>query len=119
MIQLTFIATLGKDAEVRDAGTTKVINFSAAVNVGYGEKKSTMWIECAKFGEKTGVAEFLKKGTKVYISGEPSLRQWESNGKHGASIGVRVQDIELLGGKQEEVSSNGKAAEGETGDLPF
>ena len=99
MIQLTLIGQLGKDAEVRDAGQSKVINFSVAVSTGYGDKKTTTWVECAKFGEKTGVSEYLKKGTKVYVSGEPSLRTWEKDGKNGAALNLRVQEIELLGSK--------------------
>lgn len=96
MINLNLIGTLGKDAEVRDAAGTKVINFSVAVNQGYGEKKTTLWVEAAKFGEKTAIVEYLKKGTKVYISGEPTLRTWEANGKSGTSLQIRVQEIELL-----------------------
>lgn len=122
MIHLSFIGTLGKDAEVRDAGSTKVINFSVAVNVGYGDKKTTMWVECAKFGDKTTVADFLKKGTKVFAAGEPSLRTWESNGKTGTSLQLRVGELELLtpkaesnqGGQQQQSSGGGS-----NDDLPF
>lgn len=115
---MQFIGTLGKDAEIRDAANTKVINFSVAVNIGYGDKKSTMWIECAKFGEKTGIAEYLKKGTKVYISGEPALRTWEKDGKNGAAINVRVQDIELLGSQQQQQPQQVQEQAAAT-DLPF
>lgn len=102
MIQTTLTGRLGKPAEVRPAGNTQVINFSCAVDVGYGDKKHTLWIECAKFGDNVKVAEFLQKGTQVLIMGEPDLRVWESNGKQGATITVRVERIELLGGKQEQ-----------------
>lgn len=101
MIQLTLIGQLGKDAEVRDYGQSKVINFSVAVSTGYGYKKTTTWVECAKFGEKIGISEYLKKGAKVYVSGEPSLRTWEKDGKSGAALNLRVQDIELLGSKSD------------------
>lgn len=128
MIKTHFIGTLGKDSEIRDAGNTKVINFSVAVNTGYGDNIKTLWIECAKFGEKTNVSEFLKKGTKVYIDGEPSLREWESkDGKKGTSFQCRVDRIELVGGKRDENSNNGsnnyqapQASEnGPNDDLPF
>ena len=123
MIQLQFIGQLGKEAEVREVGQTKVINFSVAVSVGYGEKKSTIWVECSKFGEKTGISDYLKKGTKVYVSGEPSIRTWEKDGKSGASLNLRVQDIELLGIKdqqQQPAASEPQQAAGViTTDLPF
>lgn len=119
MIQLQFIGQLGKDAEIREVGQTKVINFSVAVSVGYGEKKSTIWVECSKFGEKTGIADYLKKGTKVYVSGEPSIRTWEKDGKSGASLNLRVQDIELLGSKADGVQQVAAPQQEEIADLPF
>lgn len=96
MINISCIGTLGKDATVNNAGSTKVINFSVAVTIGYGDNKKTQWLECAKFGEKTGVSEFLKKGTKVYVSGEPSLRTYDNNGEKVTNLNVKVQEIELL-----------------------
>ncbi len=109
MIKTQLIGKLGKDAEVRDiSGTkpTKVINFSVAVDTGYGDKKTTLWVECAKFGENTGVAPYLKKGTQVHVAGEPGIRQWESNGKSGVSFTLRVDTIELLGGNKPAEGSN-------------
>ncbi len=125
MIKVQFIGTLGKDSEVRDAGNTKVINFSVAVNYGYGDNVKTQWVECAKFGEKTAVAEFLKKGAKVWIDGEPSLREWESaSGKTGTSFQCRVDRIELIGGKRNENSDQQSQEQTPSGaqvndDLPF
>lgn len=102
MINLNLIGSLGRDAEVKDAAGTKVINFSAAVNIGYGDKKSTIWVSCAKFGEKTGVADYLKKGTKVYLSGEPSLRTFTNkDGVEKTELTLRVERIELLGERPE------------------
>jgi len=99
MNQCNFIGTLGKDAEVKtlESGKT-VINFSIAVNEGYGENKSTMWIDCAKWGEKTTVAQFLKKGSKVAVSGNVGLRKWET----GATITLRISELHLIGGKAAE-----------------
>lgn len=100
MIHATLVGTLGRDAEIRDAGTTKVVNFSVAVNQGYGEKKTTLWVECAKFGDKVNIAEYLKKGTQVVVVGEPSLREYATkDGANKAQFTLRVSDIKLVGGK--------------------
>ena len=102
MITQQVIGRLGRDAEVRDAGSTKVVNFSIGVNVGYGNNKDTLWIECAKFGEKTTVAEFLKKGTLVYVSGEPGIRTYKKkDGTDATSMTLRVVDVQLLGSKSD------------------
>jgi single-strand DNA-binding protein len=95
MNNCTFIGNLGKDAEVKEVGGSKVINFSIAVKEGYGDKATTLWVDCAKWGEKTGIADYLKKGTKVAVSGSVSIRKWDT----GATITLRVLEIELLGSR--------------------
>ncbi|MGL4631853.1 MAG: single-stranded DNA-binding protein [Leadbetterella sp.] len=120
---MQLIGTLGKDAEVKDVDKTKVINFSVAVNQGYGEKKTTLWVDAAKFGDKTAVANYLKKGTKVFISGEPTLVNWTSKtGTSGTSLRLRVNELELLGEnktKQSEDSVSEQIPASSESDLPF
>jgi len=120
---MQLIGTLGKDAEVREFEKTKVVNFSVAVNQGYGDKKTTLWVEAAKFGEKTAVANYLKKGTKVFISGEPTLSNWVSkSGTSGTSLKIRVNELELLGdgkSKQQEDGAPEQSPANTESDLPF
>jgi single-strand DNA-binding protein len=104
MVQLQLIGALGKDATVNTTQNGKtVINFTVAVNTGYGENKTTLWVDCSKWGEKTGVADFLKKGTKVYVSGEPALKSYQKqDGTTGTSLSLTVANIELLGSKGDQ-----------------
>lgn len=93
MNNATFIGNLGKDAELKELdGGKKVINFSIAVPDG---KDKTLWIDCAKWSEKTAVLPYLLKGTKVAVTGNVGIRKWEG----GATLTLRVIDLELLGGK--------------------
>jgi single-strand DNA-binding protein len=108
MITMNVVGTLGKDAEVKQVGGKAVINFSVAVNQGYGDNKTTLWVDCAKWGEKTGISQYLTKGTKVALHGEPSLRKWDG----GATITLRVADIELVGGKSENQSATPASSQG-------
>lgn len=97
MIKTFLTGRLGKDAEVKTLeGGKKVMNYSVAVEIGYGENKSTLWVDCAQWSEKTGVAEYLKKGTQVAVTGEPGIRKWEG----GAAMTLRVDKVELLGGNK-------------------
>lgn len=41
-------------------------------------------------------AKFLQKGSKVTAVGAVSIRTWENNGKHGASMEVTAEDVEFL-----------------------
>lgn len=103
MVNFQATGSLGNDAEVKELQDgKKVISFSVGVSQGYKENKTTLWVECAKFGEKTAVAEFLKKGTKVYISGEPTLHKWEKDGRSGTTLKLNVSTIELLSPKKED-----------------
>lgn len=107
MVNLTATGALSRDAEIKTLQDgKKMLVFSVGVSQGYGDKKSTLWIECVKFSEKTAIVEFLKKGTKVLVFGEPTLRHWESNGKSGTSLQLRVNEIELLGSKPQQESNN-------------
>ena len=128
MIKTIFNGTLGKDATVNVAGETKVINFPVAVNVGYGDKKKTIWIDCSRFGVKVGVADFLKKGTRVLVEGEPDIRTYQTkDGNTGASFTLRVTEVELLGGDKKDeavkqsTQNNAQRIESQevVDDLPF
>jgi single-strand DNA-binding protein len=99
MIEVILIGRLGRDAELKEFdGGKKVCNFTVAVDQGTGDNKTTLWIDCAKWGEKQGVAQYLKKGTQVFVKGEPTVRTWEGQNGHGAGLSVRVSSLELLGG---------------------
>ena len=123
MVQLQFIGNLGKDAEVKTTNNGKtVINFNAAYTTGYGDNKVTTWVSCAKWGEKTGIAEYLKKGVKVFVSGEPVLQTYtKQDGTTATQLALNVRDIELLT-KGEAAPANAQAAtatDDVASDLPF
>lgn len=111
MLKIQAIGTIGKDAEVRDVNGKKVINFSIAHNEKYkdaqgNQQEKTVWVECAKWGESTGVAPYLKKGTKVWVDGVPSIKQYQrQDGTTASSFGLQVLAIELLGGGQQQATA--------------
>ncbi|NCB47560.1 single-stranded DNA-binding protein, partial [bacterium] len=77
--------------------------FTVASNTGYKDKKVTSWFNCNLWGRQAEVLEqYLKKGTKVFITGEFEARVYEKNdGSKGLSLDVNVSKVELLGSKQE------------------
>lgn len=98
-------ANLGRDAETRfTASGDAVVSFSVAVKSGFGERATTTWANCAMFGKRgQAVADYLKKGTLVGITGEVSLREWkDKEGQVKTSLDFRVNDLTLLGGKPEQ-----------------
>jgi single-strand DNA-binding protein len=96
----TFAGYIGRDAEVKTVGQGKVANFSVAVSTGWGDKKSTLWIGCALWGERgEKLAQYLTKGSAVTVSGDVDLRQYDKkDGSAGAEITCNVQRVTLQGG---------------------
>lgn len=104
MNKFIFTGNLGTDAEVKYLPSGgAVCEFSAAVKSGYGEKETTLWLRCSMFGKKAegALPGYLQKGTKVCISGELSMDEWEKDGVKNKMLKLRVEDLDLIGSKQE------------------
>jgi single-strand DNA-binding protein len=101
----TFSGNLGRDAELRyTAGGDSAVSFSVAVKSGFGDKAVTSWIKCNLWGKRgESVMPYLKKGQLVGVSGEFSAREWQDKeGQTKISNEVRVNDVQLLGGRPQE-----------------
>lgn len=110
MNSLNFTGGLGRDCETRfTAKGDAITSFSVALSSGYGESKLTTWLNCSIFGKRgESLAPYLVKGAQVAISGEFSARPYTSKaGEEKLGLEVRVNDLTLIGGKQE----GGKAQE--------
>lgn len=112
MQRLTIIGHIGQDATVKDLGQNQVINFSVAVSESYINKTTnekvtnTTWYEASKWGNNTAIAQYLKKGTQVFIEGKPNARYWQKeDGSIVSVLGINVLEIKLLGGKTENNSA--------------
>lgn len=108
----TFTGNLGKDAEVKTLQSgTALCEFSVAVKSGYGDKEKTNWVRCVMFGKKADgqLPQYLRKGTQVAVSGELELQEWEGANGKGAALAVTVQNIDLIGGKQDGQQNQGYA----------
>lgn len=110
MIKLQVIGNLGKDATTNQVNGKTVINFSIAHTEKFkdaqgNQKEKTTWVECAWWSDRTAVVPYLKKGTQVYAEGQPDIRTYESNGKTGASLQLRISNVQLLGSQRSESTS--------------
>jgi single stranded DNA-binding protein (ssb) len=94
----TFIGRIGKDAEVRATpGGKTVAVWSVAVDVGYGERKSTMWLNCEKWGDTVkNLAQYIRKGDRIGVTGELNVREYEGAKGKGFSVDLNVRDVELM-----------------------
>jgi single-strand DNA-binding protein len=104
---VTLIGNLGQDPDVRytQAGLA-ITNLSLAVSEHYkdasGEsQKRTHWFRATAFGRTAEVAgEYLKKGSKLGISGQLVYRTWQDdNGNNRNAVEIRISQLQLLGDK--------------------
>ncbi|PZP46084.1 MAG: single-stranded DNA-binding protein [Pseudopedobacter saltans] len=108
MIKLTAIGNLGRDCVTNEVNGRHVINFSVAHTERFKDQEKTIWVECAYWTERLGIAPYLKKGTTVYVEGTPDIRIYQTNdGRQGASLTLRVQSVQLVGAR----SANGEGGD--------
>lgn len=132
MLKTIIIGRLGKDAVVNNVGGKSVINFSIGVNQGYknaqGVKvEKTTWVDCAMWRDSTAVAQYLRKGTQVFCEGGIEAATYQkSDGTTVATLKLRVNNLQLLGGNSGGTQSNAPVAVaveetniGEHDQLPF
>lgn len=108
---LAMTGNLGRDAEVKSLGGSTVCNFSVALSSGWGDKKTTTWINCALWGKQaeSTLPTYLKKGQQVALTGELSTREYQANdGSTKVSIEMRVSTIDLIG-KRDDVQQQSQA----------
>ena len=106
MVKLQVIGHLGKDAQVNSVNGKNVINFNVCHTHKFKDSQGvdrihSLWVSCAMWRDNTRVAEFLKKGTQVFVEGEPDVSIYRDNsGQSNAQLKLRVSDVQLLGGGQ-------------------
>jgi single-strand DNA-binding protein len=107
MIKMQVIGNLGKDCVVNTVNGKNVINFTVAHTEKYKDsqgnnQEKTTWVDCAYWTDRTAVAPYLIKGTQVFVEGTPEVRSFQRNdGTAGASLSMRVREVQLLGRKGE------------------
>ncbi len=120
MIKLQVIGNLGKDCVTNTVNGKNVINFNVAHTEKFrdaqgNQKDKTIWVDCAYWTERTGIAPYLRKGTQVYVEGTPEVRTYPKNdGTTGASLTLRVLNVQLLGSRSEN-SGGGYAGNDNSG----
>lgn len=115
MNSITVAGQLGKDAELKYmASGDAVASFSVADSQGkdkQGKDKPPIWWRCSLFGKRAEtLAQYLKTGQAVTVSGNVTERSYEKDGETKTTREVTVQDIALQGGRRE--------AQGEQQDRP-
>lgn len=131
MNSLHIIGNLTKDPELRTTATgLSVCSFTVAVNrkkTKDGQQETDYFNVTAWRERGETCAKYLSKGKKVSVVGPVSVRTWDSNGKHGASLDVTAEEVEFLSPRSEvqpaqpepQVDQQTGFQQVETDELPF
>ncbi len=101
MNNITVAGTLGRDAELKTTPSGEsVLNFSVADSVS---RDKTYWWNCQLWGKRaSSLADYMKKGQSVSVSGSVSENEWaDKDGVIRKTLQIRVNDVALQGGRRE------------------
>lgn len=123
MNKITIIGNLTKNPELRSTQDgVSVCGFTVAVNRPKTRNNQDPGADYFNVNAWRGLGEncakYLAKGRKVCVIGRISLRTWEKDGKHGASLEVLAEDVEFLSSRTDSVDPESGMTRVEPDDLP-
>lgn len=126
MNKVILCGRLTKDPEARYSqgeNSTCVARYTLAVDRKYtkGEEKQADFISCVAFGKSGEFAEkYLKKGTKILVTGRIQTGSYEKDGKKIYTTDVVVEEHEFVEAKKDDGGTgDGFMQVGENENLPF
>ena len=106
--KVIIVGNLGNDPETKYMPSgSAVTNLSVATNESWKDKQTgeqkdrTEWHRVAMFGRLAEIsAEYLRKGSQVYIEGKLRTRKWQDKqGNDRYSTEVIADEMQMLGGR--------------------
>ena len=119
--KVILIGHLGQDPEVRALPSgSSIANLRIATTESWKDKQSgefkeqTEWHTVVLFGRTAEVAaEYLKKGSQVFIEGRLRTRKWQDKtGNDRYSTEIVGNDMQMLGGRGQGGGASGGAGAG-------
>jgi single-strand DNA-binding protein len=117
--QCIIVGNVGRDPEMRylQSGTS-VTSFSVAVSFKWTDRQTnerrerTTWYNVSSWGKLSEIAnQYVKKGTQIMVVGTVSARAYMgADGQPRASLDLRAESFQLLGGTGDSSSSSGGAS---------
>jgi single-strand DNA-binding protein len=122
--KVILVGNLGKDPETRYMPSgSAVTNLTLATSEQWKDKQSgeqqerTEWHKIAMFGRLAEIAaEYLRKGSQVYIEGKLRTRKWQDKeGKDRWTTEIVADEMQMLGSKGGGASAGAGAMAGASG----
>ena len=111
--KVILVGNLGNDPETRYMPSgSAVTNLSVATNESWKDKQTgeqkdrTEWHKVAMFGRLAEIAaEYLRKGSQVYIEGKLRTRKYDKDGQTHYSTEIIADQMQMLGSRQGQSQS--------------
>ena len=86
--QVIISGNVGKDAELRTVRDSQVLSFNVGVKNGFGKDAGSVWYRCSLWGKAAeSFSGSLKKGTKVFITGDLVHDEYEGKPQFNVRVG--------------------------------
>lgn len=106
--KVIILGNLGRDPEIRTAGSSSVCSLSVATSRSYKDKagevkEETEWHRVSVWGNQgENCAKYLAKGRSVYVEGRIQTRKYtDKDGVEKYATGIVADTVQFLGGKGE------------------
>jgi single-strand DNA-binding protein len=122
--KVILVGNLGKDPETRYMPSgSAVTNLTLATSESWKDKQTgdqqerTEWHKIAMFGRLAEIAaEYLRKGSQVYIEGKLRTRKWQDKeGKDRYTTEIVADEMQMLGSKGGGAAAGAGAGAGAMG----
>ena len=118
--KVILIGNVGRDPELRRTTSgAAVTDFSLATSEKFKDregnmKEQTEWHNIVAWNRTAEtMAQYLKKGSSVYIEGKLRTRSWEDNGIKKYKTEILVNQFQFLGGRNSDSQGGGSRDFGE------
>ena len=121
----SFTGSLGRDGELKSVNNQSLVSFAVANSVGFGDKKTTLWLDCTLWGKRAeSIAQYLLKGQSVFVTGELTTREYQAKDGSGTktALALNVTAVDLIGKKSDAPAqqySQPQPAPAQTYQTPF
>ncbi len=121
--KVQLIGRLGKDPAKRNAGKSTVTSFSLAINRTWKDEQGvkheeTEWVNVEAWGNLAEVcAQYIKKGSQVYVEGRLKTENYEKDGQKHYSTKVVAESVQFL--DKSQAAGGGEDGDGYPQEEPF
>ena len=113
--KVIIVGNLGNDPEIRTMPNgEQVANITVATSESWtdkntGERKEQVeWHRAVLYRRLAEIAaQYLRKGSQVYIEGRLKTRKWQdNNGQDRHSTEIQCDNLQMLGGRNQDAAQN-------------